>query len=170
MKVFSVLGYSGSGKTTTIECIIRELRRRDYTVGTIKDIHYDQFTMDTEGTNTYRHKTAGAGLVTARGFNETDILFPGRLPVEKILELYDHDFVVMEGVSDYDAPRILCVRSPEEIEGMLDPLVFAISGVISNQLTSYGALTVFNPLQDASGLVDYIEKQVFGAVPHIQSG
>jgi molybdopterin-guanine dinucleotide biosynthesis protein B len=32
MKVFSVIGLSKSGKTTTIENIIKELRRRNYTV------------------------------------------------------------------------------------------------------------------------------------------
>ena len=39
MKVFSVIGLSKSGKTTTIENIIKELRRRNYTVGSVKEIH-----------------------------------------------------------------------------------------------------------------------------------
>lgn len=56
MKVLSVIGTSKTGKTTIIENIIRELRRRRYTVGSVKDIHFEKFAMDTEGTNTDRHK------------------------------------------------------------------------------------------------------------------
>ncbi len=107
MKVLSVVGFSGSGKTTTIEKIIRELGRRNYSVGSIKDIHYEKFTMETEGSNTHRHKQAGAELVTARGYNESNILFPGRLPVGSILKFYKQDYVIMEGVEDYPSPRII---------------------------------------------------------------
>jgi len=162
MKVLSVVGFSGSGKTTTIEKIIRELGRRNYSVGSIKDIHYEKFTMETEGSNTHRHKQAGAELVTARGYNESNILFPGRLPVGSILKFYKQDYVIMEGVEDYPSPRIICARSIEEIEAKMDPLVLAISGVISNELRSYGLLPVFNPLEDtdAQRLVDYIEEKV----------
>jgi molybdopterin-guanine dinucleotide biosynthesis protein B len=52
MKVFSVIGLSKSGKTTTIENIIKELRRRNYTVGSVKEIHFEKFKMDIEGTFT----------------------------------------------------------------------------------------------------------------------
>ena len=75
MKVISICGISDSGKTTTAEHIIKELRRRGYSVGSVKEIHYDQFKMDTEGSNTDRHRRAGSQLVTARGKYETDILF-----------------------------------------------------------------------------------------------
>ncbi len=162
MRVFSVLGYSGSGKTTTIECIVKELRRRNYSVGTIKDIHYGQFTMDKEGTNTDRHKKAGSDPVTARGFHETNILYAGRLPIEDIIRHYSQDFVIMEGVEDYIAPRIVCARTAKEIEAQIGPEVFAISGVVANEKQSvFGKVPVFNALTDAQRLVDYIEAKVF---------
>ncbi len=160
MKVFSVLGYSGSGKTTTIEYIIKELQRREYTVGTIKEIHYKKFSMDRDGTNTSRHKNAGAQVVTARGLNETDILFPFRLPVDDILRFYNHDFVIMEGVADYNAPKIICARTADEINEIKDSSVFAISGVMSNSIKNYGDLPVFNPLKDVVSLVDLIEEKI----------
>ena len=64
MKVFSVIGLTKSGKTTTIENIIKELRKRNYTVGSVKEIHFEKFKMDVDGTNTHRHKMAGSQLVT----------------------------------------------------------------------------------------------------------
>ncbi len=39
MKVFSVFGITQSGKTTTIEKIITELRKRRFTVGSVKKIY-----------------------------------------------------------------------------------------------------------------------------------
>ena len=75
MKVIKVQGTTKTGKTTTVEAIIKELRRRGHTVGSVKEIHYEAFTMETEGTNTYKHKQAGAHPVTARGLSETDIMF-----------------------------------------------------------------------------------------------
>ncbi|MEG0019166.1 MAG: molybdopterin-guanine dinucleotide biosynthesis protein MobB, partial [Oscillospiraceae bacterium] len=67
MRIFTVRGITKSGKTTTIEKVISELKKRGYSVGSVKEIHYKQFKIDPEGTNTDRHKKAGSELVTARG-------------------------------------------------------------------------------------------------------
>ena len=36
-------------------------------MGSVKNIHFEQFTLDMEGSNTWRHKQAGSELVVARG-------------------------------------------------------------------------------------------------------
>ena len=102
MKVFSVCGITKSGKTTTIEHIIRALSARGYKVGSVKEIHFEAFAIDADPTkNTARHRRAGSELVTARGANETDVLFPGRLDMRTILSFYHgFDYVVLEGVTD----------------------------------------------------------------------
>jgi len=165
MRVFSVVGITQSGKTTTIENIIQELKKRRYSVGSIKEIHFEDFAIDTEGSNTYRHKIAGASLVTARGYEETDFLFPRRLSVEEVLSVYDHDFVVMEGVTDTNAPKIITAHNTEEIDERLDDHVFAISGKIAGELKEYRGLPVINSIEDTKGLVDLIEKKVFERLP-----
>ncbi len=53
--------------------------------------------MDTEGTNTHRHKLAGAELITARGLHETDILFQDKLDIYQIASFYDVDYLILEG-------------------------------------------------------------------------
>lgn len=167
MRVFSVIGVSKSGKTTTIEELIKELSRRGYTIGSVKDIHFEQFAMDKPGTNTDRHRKAGSMLVTARGLKETDILFQERLSMNKILKFYDHDFVVLEGVTDFNVPKILCAHNEEEIDERLDATVFALSGVIANTLNQYKGLLVFNSLKDSKKLVDYIEARVPHVLPNL---
>lgn len=158
MKIFSVFGFSKSGKTTTIENLIKELVRRGYSVGSVKDIHFEKFAIDTEGTNTDRHKKAGAELVSARGLYETDILFQNRLPVPELLKFYTQDFVIFEGTSDFSMPRILCSTSMEDIERRMNGDVFAISGVISNEISSYKDLPAINSLTDIIILTDLAEK------------
>jgi molybdopterin-guanine dinucleotide biosynthesis protein B len=165
MKVFSVIGISKSGKTTTIENIIKELRKRNYTVGSVKEIHFQKFKMDVEGTNTYRHREAGAQLVTARGYYETDVLFQDRLSINEILNFYNHDFVILEGVRDTCAPKIVTAHDEEGILDRLDQTTFAISGRISNHITEYGDLPVINSLTSIEKLVDLIEEKVFDRLP-----
>ncbi len=165
MKVFSVFGITKSGKTTTIENIIRELRRRNYSVGSVKEIHFEAFRIDQEGTNTDRHKKAGSQLVTARGEYETDILYQNKLSMNEILKAYDHDFVVLEGVEDINAPKIITAHNIEEIEARLDETVIAISGIVSNHMDSYKGIPVMNSKTDIVKLVDYIEGKVFERLP-----
>lgn len=165
MKVFSVVGITESGKTTTIENIIKELKRRNYSVGSVKEIHFEQFAIDTEGSNTYRHKEAGSQLVTARGYYETDILFQERLSIDEILKFYNHDFVILEGVTDSNVPKIITAHNEEELLERLDDLVFAISGRISNRLEEFEGLPVINTLDKVEKLVDLIEEKVFEKLP-----
>lgn len=159
MKIFSVYGYSKSGKTTTIENIIKELTKRGYTLGSVKDIHFEQFAIDTEGSNTDRHKKAGAELVCARGLYETDILYQRRLSIPEILKFYTQDFVILEGATDFDMPKILCASSIADIDKRMHPSVFAISGVISNEISSYKDLPAINSITDIKKLTDLVEKK-----------
>ena len=57
--IVSIVGKSGAGKTTLIEKMIPELKKRGYRVATIKhDVH--GFDIDHEGKDSWRHKKAGA--------------------------------------------------------------------------------------------------------------
>ena len=167
MKVISVVGHSKTGKTTTIENIIRELVRRNFTVGTIKEIHFHDFKMDVEGTNTHRHRAAGAMTVTARGDRETDILFDHKLPVNRILSFHDEDYVIMEGVRDTSAPKIVTAEDSEGIEAKLDSTTFAISGKIAGEIEDYKGLPAIDGTRDIKRLVDLIEEMAIEPLPDV---
>ena len=160
MKAFSVCGISQSGKTTTVEKIIGELRRRGCRVGTVKEIHYQDFAMDQDGTNTWRHRMAGAEIVIARGFHETDIMIPRRLDVGQLLSFFDQDFVILEGVSDGGLPKIICAHQREDAVERMDQLVFAVSGRIAENLPVLNGIPVFNALNDIVELTDLIMSSV----------
>lgn len=166
MKVISVVGFTQSGKTTTIEKIIEELKRRRYSVGSLKDIHFEAFEMDTKGTNTYRHKEAGAELVVARGLNETDILYQESLDIHKILNFFDQDYVILEGVWEGNFPKIVAAKDEPGIEAKLDERTFLISGRIADTIDTYRGIQAISALEDIESLVDAIEAAAFEKLPN----
>lgn len=165
MKVMSVRGLTHSGKTTVIETIIRGLRRRGYSVGSVKEIHYEAFVMDQPGTNTDRHKEAGAQLVTALGMYETDILYQEKLPIRKLLAHYDYDYVILEGVDDPTIPKIVTGHDCEGLDERLDDTVFAFSGVIADKCKEYRGKEVVHCLKEADRLVDLVQYYAFELLP-----
>lgn len=165
MKVFAVVGYTKSGKTTTIEAIIKELKKRGYSVGTVKDIHYEQFAIDTKGTNTYRHKVAGSDIVTARGMYETDILYQEQLDIYKIASFYETDYLILEGVRDANVPMILTADCMADLDERYDGRVFMVSGKIADEIQGYKSLEAISVMKDVSALVDLVEATVFPMLP-----
>jgi molybdopterin-guanine dinucleotide biosynthesis protein MobB len=167
MKIFAVSGYSKSGKTTTGEALIKELTSRGYKLRAIKDIHAESFCMDTVGSNTYRLGKAGSDVVVARGLYETDFLIPRKMDIWEIADmLYKSafgsseacDFLLIEGAHDEDIPRILTAKSVVEIDERMDKNVFAISGIISGELSEYKGFECVNALTDIKRLADLAEK------------
>ncbi|MDX9799995.1 MAG: molybdopterin-guanine dinucleotide biosynthesis protein B [Spirochaetia bacterium] len=159
MKVFSVIGFSGSGKTTSIENIIMELKRRGYSVGAVKQCHHRVKT-DIDGTNSDRMRLAGASLVTAISRDETHVFYQRPLSMSLILSLYDQDFVVLEGSSDINVPAIITAQDTAGIDKKLCPGVFAVSGVIASRLKEYKGYPVICSIKETKKIVDLIVKTV----------
>lgn len=166
MKIIMIKGITQTGKTTTAEAVIRELRKRGYSVGSVKDIHFEAFTMETEGTNTDRHKKAGAHPVTARGIRETDVMFDHTMDIDDILDFYDQDYVVLEGDSGANCPNIITGRTVQQLDDQYNELTIAVSGVISAELEEYKGLPIINGMTDVEKLVDLIEEKTPDRMPN----
>lgn len=111
--VVSVVGMSGSGKTTFLEKLIVELKSRNIRVGIIKH-HVHDIEIDRPGKDTWRHARAGADVVA--------ISTPGKVAVfskvEREMELAELvniigevDIVITEGYKKGDRPKIEIARS-----------------------------------------------------------
>ena len=111
-KVFAVSGIKNSGKTTLIEKLVKALTARGYRVGVIKhDGH--EFKADHEGTDSYRHKQAGAENVIV--YSDTKIMMikdkQKAVDIEALINLQqDMDLVILEGQKHSDFPKIEIVR------------------------------------------------------------
>jgi len=156
VRVFTVIGISGSGKTTVIEAVVAELCRRGYRVGSVKEIHYEAFAIDPVPTsNTRRHRAAGASLVTARGYRETDVLYPEKLGMKEILRHYrDYDWVALEGVDDLPVPAVICT-----LDKLRDGAI-CVSGRLGVEIEEYQGLPAFNVLESPAALCDFLEANV----------
>lgn len=169
MKVIMFKGISKTGKTTTVEALIKELRKRGHSVGTVKNIHFESFTMETEKSDTDRHKKAGGHPVTARGLSETDIMYDRSLDIEKILDFYHEDYVVLEGDSGANCPEIVTGKNEDDLDGLINGNTIAISGVISAKLDEYKGLPVIDGTKDIKVLADLVEEKTPMRMPNFSA-
>jgi len=61
-RIFSIIGESGIGKTTLIEKLIKELRKKRFKVCVIKHCHHG-FDLDHSGKDSWRFNRAGASSI-----------------------------------------------------------------------------------------------------------
>ena len=109
MKVLSVVGYSGSGKTRFIENLVRSLSEKGYRVFTVKhDVH--GFEIDRPGKDSYRHRMAGAREVIISSPKRFALIeeVEEERGIEEIVDRYcrDADVVITEGYKRGPYPKI----------------------------------------------------------------
>lgn len=165
MKVVSVAGFHHTGKTTVVVNLIKELRKRGYSVSSIKDIHSEKFTMEKIGSNSWKHWDASQNVVIARGLTETYQIWHEHLSLPQMLSQLETDWVVVEGMRSEVLPRIICAEDEGQLEELLDGTVFAISGKFGNNSDKYKSFPVFDAAKDIEKLTDLVERKVFDVLP-----
>lgn len=113
----AVVGKSETGKTSLVTKLIEKLTTEGYRVGSIKHTRGD-FTIDTEGTDTWKHVKSGSQITVFSTPAETSYIFKKKSSLDQMLEKIDDfenfDIVIIEGMKEADIPRI---STDEEIEG-----------------------------------------------------
>ena len=104
---FAVAGWKNSGKTTLVERLVAHFTEAGLAVGTVKRSH-DAFLMDSDGTDTDRHRRAGAKRVAMVGPNGwTLATVDPEPPIDAVLAAFDGcDLVVAEGFKNGPLPTI----------------------------------------------------------------
>jgi molybdopterin-guanine dinucleotide biosynthesis adapter protein len=163
-KLVAIVGAKHSGKTTVIEHLITELKRRGYHVGAIKEMVRIP-TLDTPQTETDRYTKAGAEKIVAVPRQQTVIFIKKPLDLKQILPYLEGlDFVLLEGFEhERDIPKIVTAKTFEELKEYLDKSAIAISGRIADfktekiKVQSLGVLMI-SGLTDVQELADLVEK------------
>jgi molybdopterin-guanine dinucleotide biosynthesis protein B len=106
-QIIAVVGKSKSGKTTLIERLIPEIKKRGYRVGSVKHAHHG-FEIDQKGKDSYRHRAAGADVAVVASPDE--IAMVKRIEHDSLdnLEIFfdDVDLVLVEGYKRTRHPKI----------------------------------------------------------------
>lgn len=159
-KLLLIVGYKKVGKTTLIEKLIPELASRGYRVGTVKHHHSDlPVAVDTVGTDTWRHRQAGALGVALATPNEIATFRDGESSItldQLVSALGPLDIVLVEGFHEDPRPKIevLDDRHHDPLCGM-DGNLLAI--VTPNGYQS--PLPNFSPTSIAP-IADFIEREI----------
>lgn len=109
VKAVSFVAKSGTGKTTLLEKVIGELKKRGYRVGAIKhDAH--RFDIDHPGKDSHRLTAAGADAMLISSPAKLALVkqHAASPPIEELLATYfaDVDIVLTEGFKKSSLPKI----------------------------------------------------------------
>ncbi|MGC8119964.1 molybdopterin-guanine dinucleotide biosynthesis protein B [Marinobacter sp. VGCF2001] len=157
VNVIGIVGWKNSGKTTLASALIRELSDRGLVVSSIKHAHH-QVDVDQPGTDSYKHRNAGAQEVILAGGQRFAIMHELRGTREPGLDellarLGPCDWVVVEGFKTHSHQKIEVLRQ----DGSRTPLYLEDASVIA-VAADYAADfsgPVFD-LNDVSGIADFV--------------
>lgn len=141
MKILSLFGYSGSGKTYFITTAVKKLKQRlNLKVAVIKNVH--QHGIDEKGKDSYLFSQSGAKYsIIKNKFEEYGVYFKSKIAFEDLINWIEKgplkfDLIFTEGFRTLSYPAILCVKDYSEIEKQLTSKVKMISGLIVNQMNN----------------------------------
>ena len=159
--IVSVVGKSGVGKTTYLEQLIREVKRRGYRLAVVKhDTH--GFEIDKPGKDTWRMAQAGTDVVVISSPEKMAMIKKtGRdLGLDEIARYIgdDVDLILSEGYKRGDKPKIEISR--KEVSSELLCTEDELIALATDQ--AFDIKVPQFALDDVGGLVDLLERKVLG--------
>jgi molybdopterin-guanine dinucleotide biosynthesis protein B len=155
--ILSIIGKSNSGKTTLLERLIPELKRRGYRVATIKHHSHPGFEIDQPGKDTWRHAQAGSDHVVIAAPDKIAIIhrLERELTLDEIAaQISDVAIILTEGYKRAGKPAIEVVRAANGLELVSQPPQLVALATDTRLVTD---LPQFD-LEDVNGLVDFVER------------
>jgi molybdopterin-guanine dinucleotide biosynthesis adapter protein len=151
--VFGVTGWKNAGKTTLVERLVAEFVRRGLRVATIKHAHHD-VDIDQPGTDSFRHRAAGATEVALVGGLRYAIMREQGEPTlaEVLARLSPADLVLIEGYKREPHPKIEVRGASRPSLAANDPSIIAIA---ADQAPVDTCLPWFKR-DDVGGIADFI--------------
>ena len=169
--IVSVVGSSNSGKTTAVEHIVKGLTEKGYTVASAKRIPEPDFTLDTEGKDTYRHAKAGAKTVLSVAPDELGIIRKvntKKLSLEQVISEIpeETDVIILEGFKtlvgeDLSIPKVVGIKTATEMAEALNRYKNILAFINHKAAqTIETEFPVIDPMKDPQKLVDLVAKTV----------
>ncbi|MEM9344335.1 MAG: molybdopterin-guanine dinucleotide biosynthesis protein B [Pseudomonadota bacterium] len=161
MKVWGVTGWKNAGKTHLVERLVAEFTDRGFTVSTIKHAHRG-FDLDKPGTDSDRHRSAGAREVLIASDRRWALMHELRDAPEPTLDdLLGHlspaDLVLVEGYKTGPHPKVEAHRAATD-----HPLIATTNDTIRAVAadTTVDAPVPVLTLDDTPAIADFIAKEL----------
>jgi molybdopterin-guanine dinucleotide biosynthesis protein B len=170
--VVAVVGSRHSGKTTTTEAIVKGLASKGYRVATAKHIHQPNFTIDTEGRDTWRHAKAGAQTVTVVSENELATIEKVDTTKFVLNDITGNcgnstDVMVIEGfrglvAQDATVPKVVTAKNKAEINEALRVFkpILAFSTLLREQEIGTSQIPLVDVRKKPEKLVEIVDARV----------
>ncbi|CRL10189.1 molybdopterin-guanine dinucleotide biosynthesis protein B [Phaeobacter italicus] len=161
MKIYGVTGWKNCGKTGLMERLVAEFCERGLSVSTLKHAHHST-DVDHPGTDSFRHRTAGASEVILASPNRVAIMQELRGAPEPSFEallarLRPVDLVLVEGFKREAHPKIEAHRQ-EAGQPLIAPKDTSIRAVASDSPLELDR-PVFD-LDDTAAIADFIAQEL----------
>jgi molybdopterin-guanine dinucleotide biosynthesis protein MobB len=162
MRVYGVTGWKNTGKTHLMERLVAEIAGRRVSVSTVKHAHHDT-EVDHPGTDSYRHRAAGArevALVSPRRWAVmAELRGAPEPPLDAVLaRLSPVDLVLVEGYKTAPHPKVEAWRAAAG-RPLLAPGNPTVRAVAADGPVAAEGLPVFD-LNDTAGIADFVLREV----------
>ena len=157
-KAIAIVGWKNAGKTTLACRLVEELTARRWRVVTLKHAHHAA-TMDVPGTDSTRHRAAGAVATMLLTDAAWSMSVAGPLELDAALSrLPAHDIAIVEGFKRSTLPKIECRRSQSEGPPLWpdDDRILAVA----HDGSASGATRPLFDLDATGALADFIESSL----------
>lgn len=157
--LISFVGYSNSGKTTLLIKVIHKLKNRGYKIAIIKHDGHD-FEIDHKGTDTWKHRQAGADIVCIASAKKVAMIQTLAQPpvLDDIIRgITNVDLILTEGFKQEEKPQIEVHRQGVECIGLNKN---RIALVADQQI--YTGVPYFT-LEDVDKIADFLEDIIRGS-------
>jgi molybdopterin-guanine dinucleotide biosynthesis protein MobB len=165
--IISIVGYSDAGKTTLVEKLVPELKKKGYRVGTIKHSEHKS-NFDTKGKDSWRHFESGADAVVVASADKIVMIRKHEKTSDdshaqlSFIEnhLTDMDVIIAEGYKSAGFPKIEVFRSQAQNETQNVPVCLTDDTLVA--LVTDADVNISVPifgLEDSERLADFIEQK-----------
>ncbi|WP_160495942.1 molybdopterin-guanine dinucleotide biosynthesis protein B [Paenibacillus dendrobii] len=114
--VCQIVGYKNSGKTTLVCSLVEKLKKQGFRVAVIKHDAHD-FEMDHPGTDSFRHRAAGASAIALVSPRKTAVIREEEIQLDDLVKGFsNYDIILVEGFKQESYPKLIMIRRDEDRE------------------------------------------------------
>jgi molybdopterin-guanine dinucleotide biosynthesis protein B len=157
-----------------LEYLISNLSKEGYNIGAIKHVHRENFTIDKEGTNTWRFSKAGSKVTVAFSPEEIATIKKKKTSTEDLEVIIEKlkkehlDIIFIEGFHGYiskkpDILKIVAAKNSEDLKTTLANTVapiLAITGIVVKSQQPKGDIPTIDLPKEGPQLLELLKKHL----------